>query len=109
MFHFSENGNEKNEKIYESKNILYPAAIEENSNYLTSNSIIASNYQNGGMKNGNELFNEPKNMQKISFLNTDSITNQFIIDLKENNNWNNYINLVGVKFPSLSKRYVIKQ
>lgn len=103
MFNFSDVGNEKNEKNIDNKSIIYPG-MGLNPNYLTSNSIIANTHQNG-LINGNE-FQEPKNMQNISFMNSD-IANQFMIDLKENNNYN--MNSVGAKLPSMSKRYAIKQ
>lgn len=111
MFNFSEIGSEKQEKNFEKKNSIYPA-LGVNANYLTSNSIIASNQQNGnGGINGNE-FHEPKNMQNMYFLNPDNFAAQFLLDMKENNNNNtnnNYMNLAGAKFPSISKSYAIRQ
>jgi hypothetical protein len=109
MFNFSEIGNEKNEKNFDinnnnnNKNAIYHG-MNMNANYLTSNNIIANN-QNGGI-NGNE-FHEPKNMQTMSFMNSDNFANQFMIDFKENNNYS--MNLVGAKFPSMGKRYAIRQ
>jgi len=105
MFNYSEIGSEKNEKNFESKNIIYPD-VSINANYLTSNSIIAKNLNNGGLI-GNE-FLEPKNMQNMSFFNSDNFANQFMIDLKDNSSVN-YMSIVGAKLPSMSKRYAIKQ
>lgn len=107
MFNFSEIGSEKQEKNFENKNGIYPD-VGINVNYLTSNSIIANNLNlnNAGLT-GNE-FLEPKNMQNVSFFNSENFANQFMVDMKENNSVN-YMNLVGAKLPSMAKRYAIKQ